>query len=366
MAKAAEGRGTVPGRQEVIARHKAAGGRVAGVFPIHYSRALLRAFGVLPVEIWGPPGRDYAESDAHLQPYTCSIVRAGLAFHLAGGLADTDLLVVPHGCDSLQGLGSVLLDFLGSDEPVLTLYLPRGEGPHAVQFLADELGKMRRRLAELTGLEPTDDELLEAIRREEQADQQLAELYAARPELPHDDRAFYRVVRAREYLPAEQFVELAAATLAERGPAVDRGVPLLLSGVLPEPPEVLDAIGEAGAWVAVDDLLCTGRRLYPAGSSPMPLRRMAQRLLGGPPDSTLGNPVAARIEHLVGQARRRQVQAAVFYVVKFCEPEQFYQPLLRRALERHGIRCVEVEVDISEPFPHQATTRIEALLETVA
>ena len=128
----------------------------------------------------------------------------------------------------------------------------------------------------------------------------------------------------------------------------------------------LETIDEAGAWVAADDFICTGRRLYPAGNSPKPLRRMAQSLLGAPPDSTRGSSVEARIDHLIRMAREHSVQAAVFYIVKFCEPELFYQPLLRKALERHGIRCVEIEVDISDPYPHQATTRLEALLETVA
>ncbi|MBW2525995.1 MAG: 2-hydroxyacyl-CoA dehydratase [Deltaproteobacteria bacterium] len=366
MVQSESSRLDIPSRGDVIRRHRDAGGRIAGVFPIHYARALLRAFGILPVEVWGPPGYDYTESDAHLQAYTCSIVRAGLAFRLQGGLDATDLLLVPHGCDSLQGLGSVLLDFLDPGKPVLTLYAPRGEGPDAVQFLADELGAMRHHLGAITGLDPSDEELGEAIELEEMADHALAELYGARPLLPLSDRDFYQVVRAREYLPAEDFLELSETTLQLRGEQPLSGVPLLVSGVLPEPTELFDAIADAGAWIAADDFLCTGRRLYPAGDSPKPLRRMAQSLLGAPPDSTRGSTVEARAAHLIALCRARSVKAAVFYIVKFCEPEQFYLPLLRKALEQHGIRSVEIEVDISEPYPHQATTRLEALLETVA
>ena len=356
----------IPRRSEVITEHRATGGRVAAVLPLHYPRALFRAFDILPVEVWGPPGINTETGDEHLQAYTCSIVRAALAFQLEGGLDRTDLLLVPHGCDSLQGLGSVLRDFLDPGKPVLTLYPPRGEGPDAVQYLADELGAKRRRLQELTGLEPTDDELLETIELEEMADHALAELHAGRPHLPLADPEMYRVLRAREYLPAEDFLELSEGVLQRRTKGSQDGVPLLVSGVLPEPPELLEAITDAGGWIAVDDFICTGRRVYPAGDSPKPLRRMAQSLLGAPPDSTRGSSVEARIDHLIGMARQRSVQAAVFYIVKFCEPEQFYQPLLRKALERHGIRCVEIEVDISDPYPHQATTRLEALLETVA
>jgi len=337
---------------------------VAAVYPIHHSRALLRAFGLLPVEIWGPPRRDTALGDVHLQPYTCSIVRAGLSFLLAGGLDVADVVVVPHGCDSLQGLGSLLCDFLGAGKPVLPLYLPRGEGASALSFLADELGAMSLALRQQVGRSPTDGELVAAIEREELADEHLRRLHAERRWLRLSDLDFYRLVRSREYLPAERFLALAEEALGVRLESPRQGVPVLLSGVLPEPMGILDALAEAGGIVVADDLLCTGRRLYPRGTSPVPLRRMAESLLGGPPDSTRGSPVAARIAHLRALASTSGAKAALFLVVKFCEPEQFYVPLLRKALERDGLRCIEAEIDIGEPLSAGLGTRLEALLES--
>src|SRR5512143_3353532 len=97
----------IPHRLAVAHAHKERGGLVAAVFPIHYPRALLRAFDILPVEVWGPPKLDSSLGAAHVQPYICSIVRNALSFVLSGGLDVTDFLIVPHACDSLQGLGSV-------------------------------------------------------------------------------------------------------------------------------------------------------------------------------------------------------------------------------------------------------------------
>ena len=85
----------IPTRSEVISKHKGRGGRVAAVFPIHYPRALFRAFNVLPVEVWGPPKVEARQGEAHLQSYTCSIVRNGLSFILSGGLNVADFIVVP-------------------------------------------------------------------------------------------------------------------------------------------------------------------------------------------------------------------------------------------------------------------------------
>jgi len=127
---------TVPRRSETIEAFKRQGGSIAAVFPIHYPRSLLRAFGFLPVEVWGPPGVDTSSGATHLQAYVCSIVHSALSFLLSGGLDVADLLVVPHACDSLQGLGSILTDLIPCRQPVIPIYLPRGRRESDLDFLS--------------------------------------------------------------------------------------------------------------------------------------------------------------------------------------------------------------------------------------
>ncbi len=356
----------VPRRDEVIRRHRSSGGRLAAVLPIHYSRAVFRAHRMLPVEVWGPPGIDTSPGDAHLQSYTCGIVRSSLAFVLSGGLDVADIIVVPHGCDSLQGLGSVLLDFAKPRQPVATLYVPRGPRSASVVFLAEELRALSRRLSEISGIEPTLDELRQAIAREESADRALADLLDARPHLPFADADFYRVARAREYLPAEDFEPLARAMLAERVAAKRPGIPVVLSGLVPEPMNFLGAVADAGGVIVGDDLACLGRRRYAPGRSDDPWKHLAESLLDAPPDSTRGSSTADRLAWIEKLATDSGAKAVVFYLVKFCEPELFYLPQLRQGLEERGLKSVVIETDIAESLSHQAVTRLEALLESVS
>lgn len=356
----------IPSRTETIRAWREQGGGIAAVLPIHPPRALLRAFGLLPVEVWGPPRVDPAPGAAHLQPYVCSIVRNALSFLLTGGLEVADVVIVPHACDSLQGLGSLLLDFVQPRQPVFPLYLPRGRRDSDLRFLADECRTLYGKLAAVTGRAPSEAELMESIRREEEADGLLAELHRRRRSLPLTDPAFYRLVRAREYLPAEEFAALARSVLDASPTDPRAGIPLLLSGILPEPMALLDAINEVGGTVVADDLACCGRRLYPPGASDDPFLRMAERILDGPPDPTRGSPIAERLRHLVGMARETGARGVIFYDVKFCEPELFDLPLLRKGLQEAGIPSVHIEVDLNDPLSHQVLTRIEAFLEMVA
>lgn len=356
---------TIPGRIEAIHDFKEAGGSVAAVYPIHYPRGLFRAFEVLPVEVWGPPRVDFGPGSAHLQPYVCSIVRNGLSFLQSGGLDVADILVVPHACDSLQGLGSILLDFISPKQPVLPLYLPRGRRESDLTYLANELRHLFQQLATITGRNPSDADLLQSIYGEEAADDLLRKLHQNRQFLPHSDLDFYRIIRSREYLRAEDFADLAQETLARAGSTARTGTPLLLSGIVPEPMNILAAVSEMGGMVVADDFACCGRRLYPAGTSEDPLRRMAERILNAPPDSTRGNPIRARFEHLMELVKRSGAKGVVYYGIKFCEPELFYLPALRRALQEAQIPSIAIEVDINDALSYQVRTRLEGFLEMI-
>ncbi len=144
------------------------------------------------------------------------------------------------------------------------------------------------------------------------------------------------------------------------------GVPILLSGIVPEPMTIFDALDKMNATVVADDLACCGRRLYPAGESDDPFRRMAERILAAPPDSTRGCAIPARLEHLSQLAKTSGAKGIVFYDVKFCEPESFYLPTLRQGLQDAGIPSLELQVDLNDPLSHQVLTRLEAFVEMIA
>lgn len=357
--------GEIPGRLKTIESHKKNGGMVAAVLPIHYPRALLRAFGILPVEVWGPPAIDGSYGAKYLQSYVCSIARNALSFLQLGGLDITDVLIVPHTCDSLQGLASILLDFVIPRQPVIPIYLPRGRRKSDIAFLADEFRAVYRRLQEITGRSPSDSDLMECTEREEEADKVLSDLCRKRRYILVKDPAFYRLVRSREYLPAEIFSEKARALLADVAEATAPGIPLILSGIVPEPMSLFDKIEEMGGLIASDDLACCGRRLYPAGTNEDPMVRMAERIIHGPPDPTRGSPIAERFQHLKKLADECRARGVIFYGVKFCEPELFDLPDLIRELQKVNIPSVAVEVDMSEPLSSQVLTRIEAFLEMI-
>jgi benzoyl-CoA reductase/2-hydroxyglutaryl-CoA dehydratase subunit BcrC/BadD/HgdB len=355
----------IPTRMDTLHEFKQQGGSIAAVFPIHYPRELLRVFNYLPVEVWGPPKVSGNLGEAQFQPYICSIVRNALSFIQSSDFDVVDLLLVPHACDSLQGLGSLLIDFIPPRQPVLTLYLPRGRRQSDLDFLANEFRMIYHRLETITGNSPSPAELMASIHLEEQADGLLSELHVHRPCIPFDDKSFYRLLRSREYLPAEKFIILAQDILSQTVEAELQGTPIILSGIVPEPMDLFKSLSEMGARVVADDLACCRRRLYPAGHSQDPFKRMSERIFNAPPDPTRGSPILDRFEHLMRLVKASSARGVIFYDIKFCEPELFDLPLLRQGLLKSGIPSLPVEVDISDGHSQPVLNRLEAFLEMI-
>jgi benzoyl-CoA reductase/2-hydroxyglutaryl-CoA dehydratase subunit BcrC/BadD/HgdB len=353
----------IPSRREVAEAFKEQGGSIAGVLPIHYPRALLRSFHFLPMEVWGPPNVSSTFGEAHLQPYLCSIVRNALSFIQTEPFEIVDLLLVPHACDSLQGLGSILLDFLPPTQPMFPLYLPRGNGKNGINYFSEEIRSLFRKLEDLTGLSPSDDEVRESIQLEEKADEVLATLHHKRRMLGLSNYDFYKLIRSREFLPAESFTELAQKVLERVENQPSSGIPLIFSGILPEPMHLLHSIDEMGGLIVADDLACCGRRLYPPGQSENVFQRMAESILNAPPDWSRGSSIQSRLTYMIEQSKLYGAKGVIFYNVKFCEPELFDLPMLREGLREKGIQSTMLEIDINDPVSNQLLTRVEAFLE---
>lgn len=331
--------------------------------PIHYPRALLRAHRLHPIEIWGPPHVARHDGNLHFQTYTCDIVVKAMSFLRSGGLDAARAILVPHTCDALQGMGSVLGDFLRPEQRVLTLYLPRGTRASDHDFLRRELRRLSETLVEVSGHIPDDGDWAEAFAAEDAADEALAALYRRRTKIAVSDREFYAAVRSREYLTAEQFCEHAAGL--PEGDAPRRGVGLMISGIVAEPLELFDQIEDMGAHVAGDDLACGFRRLYSLSMEDDPLERAANRLLTSPADPTRGTPIRVRVDTLQTRMRAVGARGLLIYDPKFCEPELFDVPLLRKHLNEAGFPVLHVEFEMGESLPHQTLSRIEAFVETL-
>ena len=342
---------------------------MCAVFPAQYPKELLWAHGVLPMEVWDPPLAP-ARAQGHLQPYICSVVRQGLELLLAGGMDEVGAILFPHTCDSLQNLASLVADYLEPPAPSLFFYNPKAPFAAAAKgYYVSQLQALENDLALLFGPQASG-AMAQALEWSRSLSGLYAQAYARRAagELGVSAAEFYRVLRGGEYMHPQDYIPLLEAWL-DQAPASggNDGPGLVLSGVLPSPPDLMETIDGLGFRVVHDDLISMSRRLlYPPPGAGHPLEALADCFLAMPPCSTRGSSLSERLAWLKGLASSGKAQGVVFSVVKFCEPELFDLPELRRGLKEAGLPSLVLEVDVNQEVGGQAATRLEAFGEMLS
>jgi hypothetical protein len=128
---------------------------------------------------------------------------------------------------------------------------------------------------------------------------------------------------------------------------------------------VLDALADAGAFVAADDYAAIGRRVnrhHPAALDD-PFAALAELSFAAPPCSTRQSNQIARADHLESLLESSGALGVLLHTVKFCEPELFDLPVLRRRLEVRGVPVLQLESGAEAELSGQALTRIEAFVD---
>lgn len=339
-------------------------------FPVLYPREVITALGLCAWERWSEPADAPSGADAgKLQGYLCPTVRGAQAV-LARKDHGADAAIIPHTCDSMQGLAAITKATPEWGIPAVTFRHPRGtDRPAARLFLREELQSFIARLESIFDRKLELANLTAAIELHRKLESLLAEVLGNRSWLHVSDEELYGSLHQLEYKHPEDMIDELTRLVAK----IDRdrkrdGIGLVVSGMVPEPEGFFETLDDAGGYVAADDYAAFGRRLpaYDGPAGDDPIGSVVERLLLMPPCPTRSHDVSRRIEYLRGLARRSDARGVVLHTVKFCEPELFDVATVRRGLEAVGLKVLHIETEFEPRVTGQLSTRLEAFLEMLS
>jgi bzd-type benzoyl-CoA reductase N subunit len=345
------------------------GGRVVGTLCSYAPEELILAGGALAFRIVGTHG-SASGADAHLQTYSCSLVRRALADALDGSLDFLDGAVFPHTCDSIQRLSDIwrMNARIGFH---LDVVLPvKLNTPSARAYMIAVIDKARTQLGAMLETTISDDDLHRAIATYNGIRSAMQRLYEIRSASPTaiSGSDLHAVVRASMVMDRGVFLDqltgLVAHLDAQPSSGSTAGRRIFLSGGVCNLPDVYTAIESAGGRVVGDDL-CTGARgltgLIDTTGDPVAAiaERYARRAIC--PAKHAG--ITSRGDDLVRQVKATQAEGVIFFFLKFCDPHAFDYPYLKSMLDEAGIPSLLIEVEEQTASQGQLQTRCEAFIE---
>lgn len=350
------------------------GRRLLACLPLYPPLELIDSFGITPVVLWnfrehftGTPA-----ADRHLQNYTCSVGRHLSEIIIGGGAGLFEGIMFYNACDTLRNLPEILHGAARETSPegipLLRLHVPANwrDEPAARSFLALEINSLMEKLGRIPGASFSPESFRKSVERYSRA-RSLARDAIRRV---RDGRLSYRECSSAMadaiFMPVEdRIASLEALCTGARQNSDSGKTPVMLSGILPPPAEIIGFMEEAGLRVAANDIAAEGRS---SGETPAqtddPSDYYFDYYFNHHPCSTLLHTAEKRVDHLLDSAKESGARGFVFIGEKFCEYEYFEIVHLEQKLKKAGIATLRLEISPDAGGSYRdMKTRIDAFAE---
>jgi benzoyl-CoA reductase/2-hydroxyglutaryl-CoA dehydratase subunit BcrC/BadD/HgdB len=345
---------------------KNGGQPVIACFPLYPPLALFHSMGLTPVVMWGLRGHvaGTETSDRHLPSYTCSVARHLTEFVLTDARNLIEGIFMYNACDSLRNLPEILMEQLndagrGSDIPFFHMHIPMTsrDQTDASGYLKNEIQSLINNLSDRFGVGFSSEKFQQSVvlyRR-------MRELALAAQDLAAAGRLgfidFAEVMQAGAFMPVEDHIRALEDLTAGEGrnnadtstPTDDQTIGVMISGILPPPPSVINGVAAAGMTIVADDIASLYRS-YAVMPEPMsdPVEYYATFYDDHYPCPTLLYTGDRRWSAFMERLRQSGARAVIFIGEKFCEYEYFEFPYLEKRLAEAGIPSLRIEISIDD------------------
>jgi bcr-type benzoyl-CoA reductase subunit C len=347
------------------------GREVIGCLPIYVPEEIIYAGGMLPIGVWGGQ-TNIVQSGTYLPSFACSIMRAIMEFAMRGVYNDLSAVVCPMHCDTLKCIGENWKVGI-SKVPCFCLVYPQNrKNPSGISYLTTEFEHLRKKLESLSGRTITDEAINQAIVIYNEHRKTMREFTRVARDYPLTIRAQKRhmVIKSGFFMDKAKHTLLVKSLISELKalPAENsRDIKVILTGIMAEPDSFLELFNQYNLVVVGDDLAHESRQFrtdVPAGGTP--LERLARRWAEVQGCSLAYDPEKRRSNMLIDMVRETGADGVIVTMMKFCEPEEFDYPILKKEFEKANIPHLYIELEQQADSAEQLRTRIQGFAEMMS
>lgn len=353
---------------EIVAQQKAAGKKVIGVMPVYAPEELVHAAGMFPVGCWG--GRaSISKATRYLPPFACSIMQSVTEFAMSGVYDSLDGVLLSGPCDTLKCVTQNWLSACPQVKSFALIHPNNHKLDCGVVYMEQELNKVKAFLEGIGGAGISEAAMAHSIgiyNANRQAVREFTEIVSKRPGCI-SAKMRHAVMKSRYFMWKEEHTRLLLDLNEELKQYPEqswKGSKIVLAGLLAEPDSLLELFDEFGMAVVGDELAQESRQVRtPVPEGAGGIRRLALQWRNMEGCTFLYDPQNTRARMLAQLAGETGADGVVLCLMKFCDPEEFDVPWLKRALDEAGIPMLNLEIEMNAGSFEQARTRLQAFCE---
>ena len=141
---------------------------------------------------------------------------------------------------------------------------------------------------------------------------------------------------------------------------------MVITGLMAEPEAFLDIFTDYGYTFAADDLAHESRQFrVPARAEGSAIEKMAYRIIDLKGCTFFYEQNKSRLQILIDTVKRHKADAVIVCMMKFCDPDEFDYPIIKKELEEAGIPTLYVEIEQQMDTVEQLRTRLQSFAEMI-
>ena len=349
---------------------KETGKGAVGIMPVYCPEEIVHAAGYLPIGMWGAQKKQISKARTYLPPFACSIMQSVMELQLEGVYDDLEAVIFSVPCDTLKCMSQKW------NRPVPAIVFTHPQNRKIAKdaanvFAREEFNIVKEKLEDILDVHISNKAIKNsiAVYNENRAAcrefSDVAAEYAA-VVTPSDRHA---VIKARWFMEKSRHTalvkELIAALKAEPAPEF-KGKKIIVTGIQVEPYDVLDIFQENGFAIVADDLAQETRNFrqdVPDDDDALMALARAWNEFDGCSLATDANKPKGQM--IIDAVKKYGADAVVVCMMKFCDPEEFDYPILKKQMEEASIPLLYLEVDQQMESYEQLRTRVQSFAEMI-
>lgn len=348
-------------------QYLAAGKKVVLCAPVYTPEEIIHAMGLIPFGAWGADV-ELNRSKEYCPAFLCSIVQSILELGMTGVYAGASAIVIPSLCDTLKTLGENW-KYAVKDIPFIPTTYPQNRKPQfGKDFTKAGYERVIKDLEKATGAsfdEAMLNHSLEVYNAHNAVMRRLEGLLATHEQITSAQRS--DIFKSAFFMEKGAHTALVNALCDKlEGLEAKMGrLPIAVSGILTDMPALNEILDEQGYHIVWDDVAAQSRQYRTDAEGGQGLVSLAEKFANTDHCSVLYDAEKSRVSYIVENAKARGAKGVLVVMTKFCDPEEFDYPLIKKACEGAGLPCLMIEVDRQMRNLEQGRTLLEAFAETV-